>query len=257
MAIRPLTAIGKAMSSVVVLIAALVFFALPLILITVNAASGNAPTGFARGFEGLAAISLQSILVAAIPALIAASFACLCSCMGSFSHRFRAIYRGWLLLLLFTNPVFFVFGFSVLFSNFPPLLAVGTATAYILLPFLGLLIQAAVDDFPADNIRAARSLGSSAIGVAWRHILPGIRGKLSVAIVLGAVYAMGFYLLPSFVGLGRVTTIGTTIDHAANRLGDWNAASQLCLVALAAQIVIVIAWLLSGIRWRRTRYAQQ
>lgn len=242
MAVRTLAKAGSIGSILTIVVAAGLYFILPLTLIVRQAAEGIKPGGFGQGLGSLSRLSTESALLAVIPAVLATSLASMCSLLGKFAPSFRSFYRQWLLVLLFTNPVFLVFGFTVLLAPLPPILSVGIATVYVLLPLVGMVVQSAVDDFPQQQIMMARGLGSSVIGAVTRHILPGIGAKLMVAGLLGSIYALGFYLLPAFVGLGRVTTLGTTIDHAANRLGDWSAACQLCLVALLTQGILFLVW---------------
>jgi ABC-type spermidine/putrescine transport system permease subunit I len=170
----------------------------------------------------------------------------LASVLGVFHARFSKLYRGWLLVMLFTNPVFLVFGFSVLLARTRPIPAVLTASAYILMPFCGQILQAAVDEFDFAQARAARSLGASPVFVVFHHILPFVRQQILASLLLSALYAFGFFLTPVFVGLGRVVTLGTVIYGVTNAVGDWTGACQLCIVAIGAQIVLTALWLLAA-----------
>lgn len=152
---------------------------------------------------------------------------------------------------LFTNPVFLVFGFAILLSSVPPQLAVSLASTYVLLPLCGLIVHGAVAEFPVVQIRAARSLGAPPVLIAVHHILPAVRGQVLVSLLLGSVNALGFYLIPSYVGLGRVATLATTIDHTANQVGDWNATCQLCIVTLGVQALLLGLWMWG--RWALCR----
>ena len=178
-----------------------------------------------------------------IPAIAAACLCASASLLGAFHPRFCGFYRGWLLVMLFTNPVFLVFGFSILLATTPALFAVLLGTTYILIPFCGQIVQAAVDEFDFTQARAARSLGATPAFIAFRHILPFTRHEVLASVLLGALYALGFFLIPAFVGLGRIVTLGTVIYGVANTVGDWTAACQLCIVAIGAQIVLVLLWL--------------
>jgi ABC-type spermidine/putrescine transport system permease subunit I len=243
MASRAVEKVGEAGSNLTVVIATGFYFLLPLVLVLSKAATVARPGGFGRGFASLFDLSIKSILLAVVPSIGAVSIAALCSFTARFNHSFHRFYQSWLVIILFTNPVFLVFGFSVLLASVTPSVAVVIAGGYILLPLVGLVVQAAVDDFPQQQVMIARALGTSAAGVVFRHLLPGIRSRLLLVILLGTVYALGFYLVPAFVGMGRVVTLGTAIDHAANRLGDWVTASQLCVVALVVQSALLLIWM--------------
>ena len=160
-----------------------------------------------------------------------------------FHARFSRFDRGWLLIMLFTNPVFLVFGFSILLAQAPPLPAVLLASAYILMPFCGLILQAAADEFDLAQARAARALGASPAYIVFHHILPFTRQQILASVLLSALYALGFFLTPAFVGLGRVVTLGTVIYGVANSVGDWTGACQLCIVAIGAQALLTMLWL--------------
>lgn len=85
-------------------------------------------------------------------------------------------------------------------------------------------------------------------------MLPSAYRSLIAAIGLGSVYALGFYLLPSFVGQGHISTLGTAIDRVANQVGDWVAACQLAVVALGAQLLVLVILFTVGrgvsLQWR-------
>lgn len=232
-------------------LAVALYLVTPLGLLLGQAIGPSRPAGFGRGAESLSLLGTRSILLSVVPAMMVSLFCTLCSLSSRFSPRFLQFYRTWLLVLLFTNPLFLVFGFTVLLANWNPNIATMIATCYILLPLPGLIIQAEAEELPLEQIAMARALGSRPTGVAIRHILPSIRGAILLATLLGAIYALGFYLVPSFVGMGQVATLGTAIDHAANQIGDWKAACQLSLVTLAVQMLVVSGVGITGKLTRR------
>ncbi len=227
-----------------VIVAALGYLVLPVVLV-IHGSFGTSEAGFQRGMRALTDLTMRSIGFALTPALLATAVCAVASLLGVFHVRFSRFYRGWLLIMLFTNPVFLVFGFSVLLDRTPAVPAVLLASTYILMPFCGLILQAAVDEFDLAQSRAARALGASPVYIVFRHILPFMKQQVLASVLLTALYALGFFLTPAFVGLGQVVTLGTVIYAVANAVGDWTAACQLCIVAIGAQLVIAVLWLLT------------
>jgi ABC-type spermidine/putrescine transport system permease subunit II len=221
------------------LAAVLFYLGTPFVLLVQASAAPSAVGGFGRGVSDLTILALRSVVIATASSAVAVAVATACSVGGFFAPRFGGWYRIWVRTLLFVNPVFFVFGFAVLLAGWRPLEAATTASAYILLPLSGLVIQARADQYPRDQFLAARSLGETHSGFIVRHLVPYLLPQVFLALTLSCVYALGFYLVPSFVGLGRVAVAAVAIDRAANSVGDWAAASQLCVVTMLAAAVVV------------------
>lgn len=221
------------------LCAIVVLLLLPIGMVVVESTKGVRPGGFGRGVESLGLLAARSTWLALLPSVLTAVSCTICSGITLFSPTFRKFYRFWLLLVLFTNPVFLVFGFTVLLVDLPPTIGVVLATIYVLLPLIGLIVQSAFDEFPVHLLLTARFFGASPATVVIRHVLPTAYRSVIAAVGLGAVYALGFYLLPSFVGQGHVSTLGTAIDRVANQIGDWTAACQLAVVALGTQLALL------------------
>jgi ABC-type spermidine/putrescine transport system permease subunit I len=112
------------------------------------------------------------------------------------------------------------------------------------------MIQSAVEEYPSELISHSAVAGVVTVGAIGRHVVPAIASSIFAAVILGSVNALGFYLVPSFVGQGHVSTLATAIDHAVNHIGDWQAACQLAVVALATQLVLLAS--AGGIRWAWT-----
>ncbi len=235
--IRDATAEWLAISGVLAAIA--FFLILPIGVVVAESLTEVRPGGFGRGVESLGLIAGRSLWLALVPSMITTVLCTICSGISLFSPQFRSFYRIWLLVVLFTNPVFLVFGFAVLLVDLPPELGVIFATGYVLLPLIGLIVQAAFEEFPVPLILTARFFGASPTAVVVGHVLPSAFRSLIAATGLGSVYALGFYLLPSFVGQGHVSTLGSAIDRVANQVGDWVAACQLAVVALGTQLVLL------------------
>jgi ABC-type spermidine/putrescine transport system permease subunit II len=223
-------------------LATLGYLVLPIMFL-VKGSFGHTDAGFGRGTGALSSLMLRSIVMALVPAVAATTVGAAASLVGESRPGFSVFYRVWLFIMLFTNPVFLVFGFSVLLAKVPSTSAVILASTYILMPLCGLVVQAGVDEFDDAQAHAARSLGASPVYVALSHILPSIRLQILAATLLSTIYALGFFLTPAYVGLGRTVTLGTVINDTTNAVGDWTAGCQLCIVAVAAQVVVVLLWM--------------
>lgn len=204
--------------------------------------SAPRPGGFSQGFSGLAQLAFMSAGISITSAFIATTAAVIASSLGLSSNVFHRFYRVWVTTMLFTNPVFLVMGFSTLFAHTNRHVAVILATAYTILPLGAVIIQSGFDQFPRGQILAARSLGAKDITVLLSHIIPAVKGQIMLACFLMSIYALGFYLLPAFVGLGKIVTLGTTINTAANSIGDWQAAQQLACVMVTLELFLLLIW---------------
>jgi ABC-type spermidine/putrescine transport system permease subunit I len=224
-------------------VSAMAFVIAPVALTVVGAFGGRAePGGFGLPVSALLRLTANTLLMSVGGALTGLIVATTASAWAMFNPPFRRFYTAWLLAMLFTNPVFMVLGLSTLFAGLPPLLATATATAVIVLPLGGLIVQSAFDEFPELQVAAARGLGASRLFVLRRHILPFASPQLSVAGLLMTIYAMGFYLLPAYVGLGRTPTLATAMNTLIAQQGAWPAADQMAIVLMGIEALILAAW---------------
>jgi ABC-type spermidine/putrescine transport system permease subunit II len=236
----------------VLLAAALLFVVLPTGVTGFGAfASPLSPGGFGLDRVAIARLAGNTLAMSLGGALIGLSLCVAASAVGLASHGFRRAYRAWLAAMLFTNPIFLVLGLSTLLAEWPPLLATTVATGVIVTPLGGLIVEGAFAEFPRAQIEAARSLGSGTREILRLHVLPSIAGQAEVAGLLMAIYAMGFYLLPAYVGLGRTPTLATAISTLVTQLGDWAAAQQLAVILIGIELVVLALWWLAS-RSRRS-----
>lgn len=213
--------------------------------------SAPRPGGFGQGFSSLAQLAFMSAGISITAAFIATSVAVVASSLGLSGNIFCRFYRVWVITMLFTNPVFLVLGFSTLFAHVNSSFSVILATGYTILPLGALIIQSGFDQFPRGQILSARSLGAKHITVLLTHIIPAVKGQIVLACFLMSIYALGFYLLPAFVGFGRIVTLGTAINTAANSIGDWQAAQQLACVMVTLELFLLLIWYFRHLLFRR------
>lgn len=214
------------------------------------------PSGFGQDGAILLVLARRSLFLAITPAMLATLMAIAASSLASLHAPFRTFYRHWCYTVLFTNPVFLVLGMTVLLNRLPSELAVTLASWLVIMPIVALPIQAAVDQAPATELLAARSLGASSSELVRLHLIPAIGGTAIGAFGLATVFALGFYLLPTFVGYGHTPTLGSAINSAVNRLGDNKAAAQLGILLVGLEVCLCAALLvLVVVRaiWHRAR----
>ncbi|MDP2433154.1 MAG: ABC transporter permease subunit [Pseudomonadota bacterium] len=202
------------------------------------------PSGFGQDGATLLVLARRSLFLAVAPAMLATLLAMAASSLASLYAPFRTFYRRWFYTVLFTNPVFLVLGMTVLLNRLPSELAVTLASWLVLMPLVALPIQAAVDQAPATELLAARSLGASSAELVRLHLIPAIGSTAIAAFGLATVFALGFYLLPTFVGYGHTPTLGSAIDAAVNRLGDNKAAAQLGILLVGLEVCLCAAILM-------------
>ena len=221
----------------------LFFVILPICLTLISSVLSNPrPSGFGQDPNALLQLAATSLGVSLTASAIALLLAVTASSMTLGSIVFHSAYRIWLIVMLFTNPIFLVLGFSTLLSHTTPIIAVITATSYVVLPLGGLIVQSGFNQYPYSELYAARALGAGIPTIVFSNILPRVQGQIQLALLLMTVYAIGFFLLPTYVGFGWVVTLGTAINTAANRVGDWEAAQQLATITLLVQCILIGIW---------------
>jgi ABC-type spermidine/putrescine transport system permease subunit I len=119
----------------------------------------------------------------------------------------------------------------------------GTAIAmtHIMVPFMILTLLAMMRSIDGQLIRAARSLGASGAEAFWTVFFPLSLPGLLAGAVLIFVMSLGYYVIPTFLGGGRILMWSMKIESNINVYPDWGAASALGVVLLV--IVLVLLWL--------------
>lgn len=112
---------------------------------------------------------------------------------------------------------------------------------YTHLPFAILPLYAAAERFDYSLLEAARDLGASAFGAAWRLFIPGVSRGLLTAMALVLIPALGSYVIPDLVGGPTDEMIGNKI--AQRTLGDRNLpqAATLSVALLLLTMAPILA----------------
>jgi ABC-type spermidine/putrescine transport system permease subunit I len=149
---------------------------------------------------------------------------------------------GWMILLSDGGPLLRSF---VQAGILPPLRLVGTETAvmigmtHFMLPFVILILYAAVRTIPDDLIEAARGLGANSRQILWQVMLPLSLPGLTSATIIGFSIAASAYITPHY--LGGVTKLVLTTMVGQFILGTFNtqlaAAAAMLLLALMTVVV--------------------
>lgn len=109
-------------------------------------------------------------------------------------------------------------------------------TVNYLLPYMILLLFAAMSGVDPNLTRAAKSLGCSQWQTFWRVYLPLIRGSVVGALVLTFIIASGFFLTPALLGGPGDVTIATFIAQQVQNY-QWGAASAFGVILMAVTLI--------------------
>lgn len=124
------------------------------------------------------------------------------------------------------------------FLNIEPLdllnteFAVNLGMVYNFLPFMIFPIYNAISNIDSDLINVAKDLGSSKFQVFKRVIIPlSVPGVITGIIFVFMPSATSF-IIPMYLGGGKVDTIGNVIEKQFTVVNNWNFGSALSLFIL-------------------------
>lgn len=119
--------------------------------------------------------------------------------------------------------------------------AVWLGMVHILLPYMVLPVNNAVNALDPNVVRAAKSLGASNMRILWTIKLPLIARGIATGALLVFVLALGFYVTPQMLGGASNMMLATFIDVLVNRTLDWpRAAAAAVLLTLAVLVCFAI-----------------
>jgi len=122
-------------------------------------------------------------------------------------------------------------------------LGVVIGTINVLLPFLVLPLFASMLKIDQQLIRAAETLGASSWKAFWRVFFPLSLPALAAGAILVFILTLGFLITPAILGGGRVPMIANMLDLLVNQQPDWELASVISTVLLAATLVLFVMYL--------------
>ncbi len=122
-------------------------------------------------------------------------------------------------------------------------LGVVIGTVNVLLPFLVLPLYAAMLKIDRRLLDAAQTLGASPATAFWRIFFPLSLPALSAGAVLVFILTLGFYITPAILGGGRVPMIANMLDLLINQMPNWEFASAISVLLLAATLLLFALYL--------------
>lgn len=136
----------------------------------------------------------------------------------------------------------------LLFNRF----AVTVALVHIFLPYVVLLLYAALLPIGPNMLEAAQDLGAGVVRRWTRVVLPLVAAPAGTAFVFVFILAAADYVTPQFLGGTSGVMLGVRIQESFLKSGDWpfGAASALSMLLafLALYGLVVLALRLTGLR---------
>jgi spermidine/putrescine transport system permease protein len=112
--------------------------------------------------------------------------------------------------------------------------AVVVALVHIFLPYVVLLIYAALAPVTPDYLEAAVDLGASGVR-RWTHvIIPLIAAPAVASFVFVFVRSAGDYVTPQFLGATNGSTLGVLAKDQFTVVGNWGYGAAISILMLAA-----------------------
>lgn len=170
---------------------------------------------------------------------------CLALCLLPFWTPILVRTYAWIVLLQSTGPIVGTLRWTGLFETPPQLLHNFTGTiigmVHIVLPFMILPLVAAMQSIDGSYVRAASSLGATPARAFWTVFVPLSLPGLFAGALLVFIYCLGFYIMPSLMGGGRVILVSMVIWQNAALHSSWGAASAPSVVLLCLTLALFYA----------------
>ncbi len=130
-------------------------------------------------------------------------------------------------------------------------LAVMLGMVYNFLPFMIFPIYVSITNIDDDLINAAKDLGCKKFEVFRRVIFPlSIPGVITGIIFVFMPSATSF-IIPMYLGGGKVDMIGNIIERQFTTIGDWNFGSTLALLVLFLMLFTTVVLRKVGSKYER------
>lgn len=108
----------------------------------------------------------------------------------------------------------------------------------LFLPLMVLNLISALENVPRELEEAAQSLGSNRLGTFFRVIVPLSFDGLVMGATLVFTGCITAYVTPAVLGGARVLTLSTLMRQQALGLMDWQSATVISLVMIAASMIL-------------------
>jgi putative spermidine/putrescine transport system permease protein len=120
--------------------------------------------------------------------------------------------------------------------------SVAIGMVQILLPYAIITMYSVMVGIKPRLSQTAQVLGASPTRAFWHIFLPLSLPGLSAACLLLFIMGLGFFVTPALLGGRRDMMVGTLIQQQVVLLGDWDSASLLSIMLLAATIILLFVY---------------
>lgn len=212
---------------------------------------------FAKVFEPLyLTIIARSIKFAAITTVVTLFFGYICAYfISKINSKFQNIVLVLFIVPMWMNALLRTYAWKSILSyngllnqvitkvGFEPLDLLNTDTAVILgmvynfLPFMIFPIYTALINIDSDLINAAKDLGSNNVQIFKRVVFPLSIPGIITGIIFVFMPSATSFIIPMYLGGGKVDMIGNIIERQFGMVGDWNFGSSLSLFILFVMLV--------------------
>lgn len=124
---------------------------------------------------------------------------------------------------------------ELIFNRFGTLVAM----SHVLLPYMILPLYSVMKLVPANQVRAAQSLGANGRVAFIRVYLPQTSSGIAAGLLLVFVLALGYYITPALVGGPKDQMISYMITYHVNEVVNWSMASALGVLLLFSTLVLL------------------
>jgi ABC-type spermidine/putrescine transport system permease subunit II len=248
----------RAASGRALLVLALIYLALPVIVVIAFSLQGANRTGLPfegpslRWFDLVVSDSsfrdalLATLRVAAAAAVTSTAIA-FCGALATARGKvpFPGVIRGAGLLPLIVPPVFIGFAMLIAIGQFditPSLFTVYLAHTLVTLPLAWSVMLARFDGFDFSVEEAARDLGAGRLKVLTRVTLPMTWRSLAGATLISFAFSVDEFVVTNFV-IGNQNTLPVMIFSRLRRAVDPSINAIATLLLLTAILAGILAWL--------------
>lgn len=260
-------------STYVVLLAAFLFFIVPMLWIFYNSFRGSE----AIFSESVATAPAQFTLdhyrtilsVTDFPRFFMNSFriavmvtaaALVCSIFGAYGlSRFRVKGRGALIVGIFSTQMFPkillilpIYAVVVSLGLLDTTLGIVLTQLILVLPFAAWMLKGYFDNLPSEIEDSARVDGCNVLQTLWRIVIPIAAPGIMVAAFYSFVVSWGDYLIVSIIAQSqRTATLPLVLERLSSALnirwGQVAAASVLTIAPTVLLFALVNRWLVEGL----------
>jgi len=154
------------------------------------------------------------------------------------------IIYGWMLVLSnggwVNNIVKAIFGNTAGLQMLYTPQAVIIGMVYLGIPYMTLSIALSMLEIKTTILSAAKTMGASFIQIITKIILPISKEGIYTGIFFVFVISVGYYIIPSLLGGGKVDFISTLIEQNVNKVLNWPLASAISIWMLVSMILMFL-----------------